>query len=181
MMDFLKANWYEITFCFFIFFAKVAEISIQSIKLVFLVKNQRLKATMLAFTECMIWGFVVSGIITSLKENLFWLFAYCLGYASGVYFGSIIQEKMAIGTVSIQLIAKSSKLKTITDYLVEKHYGYTILDGHGYNTTSNLVIIVVKRKDEKSVLKDITNLCGNDIFVISSEVSNTLGGYGLRK
>ena len=70
-----------IAVCFMVCAAKIIEISIQALKTCMMVKGQRLKAALLGFTECMLWGLVVSGIISTLGDNLLLLIFYCLGYA----------------------------------------------------------------------------------------------------
>ena len=55
--------------CMIVCCAKIVEISIQSLKTCMMVKGQRLKAAGLGFVECMIWGLVISTIISTLGDN----------------------------------------------------------------------------------------------------------------
>ena len=72
---------HQISICVIICLAKILEISIQSVKTVCMVKGERKIAAVLAFIECLVWGLVVSSVITSLSENLYWLFSYCFLYS----------------------------------------------------------------------------------------------------
>ena len=91
--------------CIIICVAKIIEISIQSLKTCMMVKGQRLKAAGLGFLECTIWGLVISTMITTLGDNILLLLFYCIGYASGLFIGSSIEGKIALGTSSLELIA----------------------------------------------------------------------------
>ena len=62
-----------IAVCFIVCAAKIIEITIQSLKTCMMVKGQRIKAAGLGFAECVIWGLVISTIISTLGDNIFLL------------------------------------------------------------------------------------------------------------
>ena len=171
----------QIVICFLICGAKVLEISIQSVKTVCMVKGQKIVAAGLGFIECMVWGLVVSSVITSLSDNFMLLFAYCLGYSAGLYLGSMIEGKIALGTSNIILMINDKHIDCVESYLKENKYGYTVLDGHGSKEAMNVVIMVLPRKGVKNIMDEIMRLCENKVFIITSEVSKFIGGYGVRK
>jgi uncharacterized protein YebE (UPF0316 family) len=167
--------------CFIVCFAKIAEISVQSLKTVLMVKGQRVYASMLGFLEVMIWGLVISAVITTLGNDMWLLLFYCIGYATGLFLGSLLEEKLALGTVSIQIVVKPKHTETICQYLTARGNGYTIFNGHGAKSEANLIIIVVERKQSKKMLREIRALCNNEVFEMTSDVSRFIGGYGVSK
>ena len=108
-----------IAVCFIVCAAKIIEITIQALKTCMMVKGQRAKAAGLGFVECGIWGLVISTIIGTLGDNLFLLLFYCAGYAAGLFLGSTLEGKIALGTSSIQLIANEENTQKVTAYLKE--------------------------------------------------------------
>lgn len=180
MSEFL-ASLNPIVVCLIVCAAKIVEISIQSLKTCMMVKGQRLKAAMLGFVECMIWGLVISTIISTLGDNLLLLVFYCAGYAMGLFLGSTIEGKIALGTSNLQLIANDENTKIIIAYLRENKRGYTIFSGRGSTDRMNMILIVLPRREMKKVLKEIRKLCNNRVFVVASDVSKYAGGYGLMK
>lgn len=180
MTDFLS-SLPPIAVCFIVAFAKIAEISVQSLKTVLMVKGQRVYASLLGFLEVLIWGLVISAVITTLGNDMWLLMFYCIGYSSGLFLGSLLEEKLALGTVSLQIIAKPEHTETIGKYLTERGNGYTVFNGHGAKSEANLMIIVVQRKQSKKMLKEIRALCHNEVFEIASDVSRFAGGYGVSK
>lgn len=180
MSEFL-ASLHPIAVCFLVCAAKIVEITIQSLKTCMMVKGQRLKAAGLGFVECTIWGLVVSTIIGTLGDNIFLLLFYCVGYATGLFLGSTIENKIALGTSNLELIANDESTGIITEYLKEKNKGYTVFEGRGSVDKMNMIFIVLPRKEAPTMLKEIRRICDNKVFVVASEVSKYAGGYGMVK
>ena len=180
-MSEILSSLHPVAVCFIVCAAKIIEISIQSLKTCMMVKGQRLKAAGLGFVECMIWGLVISTIIGTLGDNIFLLLFYCVGYATGLFLGSTIENKIALGTSNLELIANDDSTKKITEYLKENSRGYTVFEGRGSTDKMNMIFIVLPRKETPKVLKEIRHICDNKVFVVASEVSKYAGGYGMVK
>ena len=180
MTEFLD-TLHPVVVCILVCVAKIVEITIQSLKTCMMVKGQRLKAAGLGFLECTIWGLVISTIIGTLGDNPLLLLFYCVGYATGLFLGSTIENKIALGTSNLQLIANDGSTEKITEYLKEKGRGYTVFDGHGSTDKMNMIFIVLPRREVAKVLKEIRSLCDNKVFVVASDVSKYAGGYGTVK
>lgn len=167
--------------CLLVCFAKIVEITIQSLKTCMMVKGQRLKAAGLGFVECTVWGLAISTIIGTLGDNLLLLLFYCVGYATGLFLGSTIESKIALGTSNLELIANDDSTEKITEYLKNNNRGYTVLEGHGSIDKMNMIFIVLPRREAPKTIKEIRRLCDNKVFVAASEVSKYAGGYGMMK
>lgn len=167
--------------CLIVCLAKIVEITIQALKTCMMVKGQRIKAAGLGFIECAIWGLVISTIIGTLGDNLFLLLFYCVGYAAGLFLGSTIEGKIALGTSNLELIATEENTQIILEYLKGKNRGYTVFEGHGSKDRMNMIFIVLPRREMPKLLKEVRQLCGNKVFVVASDVSKYAGGYGMLK
>ena len=167
--------------CLAVFAAKVLEIGISSVKTTCMVKGERKLATALAFIECLIWGFVVSSVITSLSSNVWLLLSYCIGYATGLFVGSVIESKIALGTSTISMIVGDEYLAKVEEHLKNHNQGYSVFDGRGSKGPVHRVEVTLPRKDVKGAIKKIREICDNNVFLVSSEVSRFTGGYGIRK
>ena len=180
MSEFL-ATLHPALVCAIVCLAKIVEISIQSLKTCMMVKGERLKAAGLGFVECVIWGLVISTIIGTLGDNLFLLLFYCIGYASGLFIGSFIESKIALGTSNLELIANDESTELITEYLKEQDRGYTVFAGHGSKDKMNMIFIVIPRREMAGMIKDVRRICDNKVFVVASDVSKHAGGYRMVK
>ncbi|MBQ8912337.1 MAG: DUF2179 domain-containing protein [Clostridia bacterium] len=170
-----------IILCLIVCATKILEISIQSLKTCMMVKGERLKAALLGFVECVIWGLVVAAVIGTLGDNMLLLLFYCIGYAAGLFIGATIENKIALGTSNLELIASDESTEKIVEYLKEQGKGYTVFAGHGSTDKMNMIFIVLPRKEMPAVLKDIRKSCNDKVFVVASEVSKYAGGYGMVK
>ncbi len=180
-MSELLASLHPIAVCLIVCAAKIIEISIQSLKTCMMVKGERLKAAGLGFVECVIWGLVISTIIGTLGDNLFLLLFYCIGYAAGLFLGATIENKIALGTSNLEIIANADSTEKIIAYLKEHSMGYTVFEGYGSTDKMNMIFIVLARKEAGRVLKELRRACDNKLFVAVSEVSKYAGGYGMVK
>ena len=180
MSEFL-ASIHPVAVCFIVCAAKIIEITIQALKTCMMVKGQRLKAAGLGLLECAIWGLVISTIIGTLGDNLFLLAFYCVGYATGLFLGSTLEGKIALGTSSLQLIANDDNTAKIISFLKENSKGYTVFEGQGSKTKMNMIFIVLSRRESSSTIKQIRRICENNVFVVVDDVNKYVGGYGMVK
>ena len=180
MSEFL-ASLPPILVCIIVCAAKILEISVQSLKTCMMVKGERIKAALLGFLECVIWGVVISTVIGTLGDNIFLLLFYCVGYATGLFLGSTIEAKIALGTSNLQLIANDANTQKIIDYIKKEGKGYTVFEGRGSVDKMNMILIVLPRREMPRILREIRTLCDNKVFVVASDVSKYAGGYGMVK
>ena len=180
MSEFL-ASIHPIAVCFIVCAAKIIEITIQALKTCMMVQGQRLKAAGLGFVECAIWGLVISTIIGTLGDNLFLLVFYCFGYAAGLFLGSTLEGKIALGTSSLQLIADDENTARIIEYLKSSFRGYTVFEGQGSKNKMNMIFIVLPRRDTLEVVKKVRVICENNVFVVVDDVNKYAGGFGMLK
>jgi uncharacterized protein YebE (UPF0316 family) len=168
-----------IAVCFMVCACKILEISIQSLKTVMMVKGQRFKAALLGFVECVIWGLVISSVISTLGDNLLLLFFYCFGYACGLYIGSTLEGKIALGTSCIELTLNDKNTERVKKYLQDNGRGYTVFAGQGSKEKVNKISIILPRKEVRPLISEIKILCNNEVFVTISDISKSSGGYGI--
>ena len=91
---------------FLIFLSRIVDVTIGTIRIVMISKGHKTWAPLLGFFEVLIWLIAISKIFQNL-DNWVCYAAYAGGFATGNYIGLIIEERMAIGIVKIQIIARS--------------------------------------------------------------------------
>ena len=123
----------------------------------------------------------MSSVITSLSSNVWLLLSYCIGYATGLFVGSVIESKIALGTSTISMIVGDEYLVKVEEHLKNHNQGYSVFDGRGSKGPVHRVEVTLPRKDVKGAIKKIREICDNNVFLVSSEVSRFTGGYGIRK
>jgi uncharacterized protein YebE (UPF0316 family) len=133
-----------------IFIARVIDVTFGTIRIIFISKGEKFLAPLFGFFEIIVWLFAIGQIMQNLT-NLTYYFAYAGGFATGNFVGMFIEEKMAMGTLIIQIITKQDSSNLI-EALKLKNYGITIVDAHGATGDVKIIITVIKRKNVGDVV-----------------------------
>lgn len=157
----------------FIFFARICDVSLQTMRTLMVVRGERLKAAFLGFFEVLIYVVALGQIFDNL-DNPINLFVYALGFASGNYIGGMIEEKLAIGVQFIQIITMTDPLR-LASTLREKGYGVTVVEGHGFTGPQFLLQVLANRKSVKGLMRELDEW-DHDNFVIITDARKHHGG-----
>jgi uncharacterized protein YebE (UPF0316 family) len=128
-----------------IFFARILDQSIGTMRLIFLSKGMRLLAPILGFFEVIIWLLAVSQIMKHLDNWLTYV-AYGAGFAMGNYIGIRIEEKLSLGTAIIRVILPDIPADLILQ-LSEKDFGLTMVDAAGSKGPVKILLSTIRRKE----------------------------------
>lgn len=138
---------------FLIFFARIGDVSLSTIRIIFVMGGNRLIAPLLGFFEALIWLLAIGQIFNNIDNGWSYL-AYAAGFASGTFIGMYIEEKLAIGRVVLRLITKQP-VDELLDFLHESNYRYSILDAEGKTGKVNVVFLVLKRDNLKPLTQAV--------------------------
>jgi uncharacterized protein YebE (UPF0316 family) len=158
----------------FIFFARITDVSMGTLRMILLVKGHRKIAAVIGFFEVMIYLIVLGKVVGNIDKP-FLIIVYCLGYASGNFVGSKLEEKLSIGRLLVQIIVKEIKCG-IVESLRDAGFGVTIFEGEGMDGNSYMLNVITERK-KVSELKDIVNKQDCGAFLTTMDVRSSLGGY----
>lgn len=160
-----------------IFVAKIVEVSISTIRLVYINKGERIKGAALGFVEIMIWLIVVSSVLNNITEDPIKIFVYAIAFSLGNYVGVTIESKIAVGLASIQVVVSEDTGEVLAEILRDKNYGVTIIDGKGRgNSKKSLLFIQLKRKKIPEAVKLIKQNAP-DSYITVNDIKSTVGGY----
>jgi uncharacterized protein YebE (UPF0316 family) len=157
-----------------IFTARFLDISMATTRMLLVFRGRRLQASLIGFFEVIIYIYALNMVVQHL-DNVVNLFMYALGFAAGNYAGSYIEEKMALGHVTIQVIPKGENL-TLVEKLREEGYGVTAIEGWGREGKRQILNILVRRRDLDKMMRVIDEL-DHDSFVTVMETKFIQGGY----
>ena len=177
----LVQDLHPIIIAIIILFAKTLELSLSAVKTVFISKGKKPVAVLVGFTECVVWALIVSAVITSLTSNILWLLAYCIGYSLGIYLGLIIEEKIALGIKQIEFVTDAVNGEIIKAYLTVHNNGFYVVQGTSKNGEVFIIKTIVQRKKELKLIKEIGEIADYHFFTSTSDISKTIGGYGLKR
>jgi uncharacterized protein YebE (UPF0316 family) len=139
-----------------VFFARILDVSLGTLRINFIGKGKRLLPPLLGFVEVFIWIVVVSHLVNSLS-NLIGYLAYAAGFATGTYVGMLIETRLAIGTLIIRAIV-SGETNELVGSLKEAGYGLTFFDAQGATGPVKVIYTVINRKELADVVRLLQSL-----------------------
>lgn len=147
-----------------IFASRATDVSLGTLRSVLANKGMKKMVPFIGFFEVLFWLFAISTVMKNLSNFMCYL-GWAGGYATGIYIGLSIEERLAIGTQVIRVFTQEDISKLI-ETLVQKNYSYTVLDGEGKKGAVKLIFIVVKRKNVKDVTEIIHRFSPNAFYSI---------------
>jgi uncharacterized protein YebE (UPF0316 family) len=157
-----------------IFFARILDVSIGTMRLIFVSKGMKILAPVLGFFEVTIWLLAIGQIMQHL-DNVMCYVAYGLGFAMGNYLGIVLEEKMSIGTVLIRVIPQKDTTQ-LSSVLRESGYGVTEMDVEGMKGKVKMIMSIINRKDIRDFI-EIVNIHNPKAFYTIGDVNAVKDGY----
>jgi len=165
-MDFYHSDLFTyLVLPLLIFLARISDVTIGTIRIVMVAKGQKMIAPILGFFEVLIWLLAISKIIQNL-DNWVCYVAYGAGFATGNYIGMLIEEKLAVGIVQLQIITRADAHQLI-DKLKTEGYGITHQEAHGAVEEVSIIYSIVKRTDLPCVIEIIRTYNPNAFYSIA--------------
>ena len=157
-----------------IFLAKVSDVSLATIRMIMVVKGKRIHAAVIGFFEVSIWILAVGSVLSNLDDPIN-VIMYASGFATGNYVGIMIEEKMALGSLVVQVISykKAEELVTI---LRDEGYGVTVVEGYGRSGVNHLLNVTIQRK-QLGRLNQLLDEHDQKAFVTVMDTRAIRGGF----
>ena len=163
-----------------IFFAKIVEVSLTTIRTVLITRGEKFYGSIIGFFEVLIWLYVIGTMLVGINQAPLKMVAYALGFSCGNYIGCILEEKLALGLMTINAIVSVKDGKTLAEILRSENVGVTLVDAEGLKEEKKMLILHVKRKKRSQILKLIQN-SGINAVISLVDTRTIYGGYGIRK
>lgn len=164
-----------------IFFGRIADVTLGTLRINFIVKHRKVFAALVGFIEVTIFILVISRVIQDINSNIFGVLAYGAGFASGTAIGMTISDKLSRDMISINIITKK-KEQAITDMLREAGFGATTYQGVG-REGKVCVINVVCKQSCLAKINDVVFDIDSSAFLYTNPLGTQRGGYlyGIKK
>ncbi|WP_442600108.1 DUF5698 domain-containing protein [Neobacillus sp. D3-1R] len=148
-----------------------------TLRTIFLVKGLRMKAALLGLIESLIYIFGLA-IVFNGEQNMVVMIVYALGFGIGIIIGSLIEERLAIGYTTIQVVL-SHRNKQLVDQLRIEGYGVTVYEGEGKDALRYKLEVLTKRNQEEGLFEMIRDY-EPAAFIIAYEPKTFKGGFLLK-
>ncbi len=158
-----------------IFVAKIAHVSLGTVRIIYLTRGESKIAAAIGFFEVIIYLAALSMVLANIDQ---WsnIIAYGLGFASGNLVGSWIEEKIAVGYVLAQIVTVKNG-GTLDQSLRDLGYGVTSMPSYGMEGAprTNLQVLL-KRKELPELLSKMKEI-DPEAFISIFDTRKIMGGY----
>jgi uncharacterized protein YebE (UPF0316 family) len=162
-----------------IFFARVCDMTLDTIRVIFLSKGVKYLPPVIGFFEVIIW-LVAIGQVMNNMTNVICYIAYGAGFATGTFIGMAIEEKISLGLTSVRIITKEDPAD-LMHYLRSHNYGITSINGEGGTGPVKMVFTIIKRSDLTHVIGIINEYHPNAFYSIEEVKSVAEGVFPERQ
>lgn len=166
------------TMVLIIFAINVVYVTFFTVRMILTLKGYRYAAAGLSMVEIVIYVVGLGLVLDNLNEvqNLI---AYAVGYGTGVIIGSMIEEKLALGYVMVNVITEDIERKMVR-VIRENGYGITDWEANGRDGARHAMQILTPKRYELKLYMLIKEL-DPKAFIITYEARNIHGGFWVRQ
>jgi len=129
-----------------IFVARICDVSMETIRVIYITKGIKYLAPIIAFFEIVIWLLAMEVVMKDLS-NIANFFAFAFGFAMGTYIGLVLEEKLSIGMVILRIITTEESNEEIISFMRAENYGITTMDATGARGNVKIILSLVNRVD----------------------------------
>ena len=147
-----------------IFLGRVCDVSLSTLRIIFVSKGEKKFAASVGFLEVFIWVVVISQVLTRAHDLISFL-AYAGGFAAGTYCGLYIEERIGIGFILYRVFTLESGPELVRR-LHDAGHGATLTHGEGSISEIDIVEAAVSRKEGRKVEKIIRDFDPESFFLV---------------
>lgn len=157
-----------------IFSLRVLDMSLDTLRVLFVMRGRKKIAWVLGFFQSAIFVTAISTVLSNL-DNPLNIIGYAAGFATGNVVGMTIEERLAIGHTSINII--SSRLgSAITENLRKNGYAVTEIPARGKDGMVTMLNVLVLRKNVEKARKLVDEI-DEDAFITIEDVRPVRRGF----
>lgn len=173
-MDFLQGS--GIWVYLFIFFGKITEVTLATLRYILINRGERKKGSLIAFFEVSLWLFVAGTVLAGFTEDFIKAILYCVAFALGNFFGSYLESKLALGLSTIQVICDCDNHEQIANTLRQHKLAVTSVDGQGREGDKKILFIHLKRSRIPQAV-NLLNQINKNLVITVTDLRVVRGGY----
>lgn len=164
-----------ILLCLKIFFVRIIDVSLGTIRTIITIKGNSIVASIIGFFEVLVWFLVVKEALNTTQSGIIIAISYSLGFATGTYIGSVLSDIFINGIYGVQVITSN---KELLNYLKDSKYAVSIIDIYGaYEMKRKYMLIIEVSKKKVNNLLRIIKKYDSKAFTIINETKYVMNGY----
>lgn len=161
-----------------IFIGKILEVSLGTLRIVLINRGERVIGACIALIEIMLWLIIAASVLADYQSDPIKMFTYAFAFALGNFIGSWLEEKLAFGLCSIQVVVMThEKSDMICTELRKNGFGVTQMTTRGMDDTDRYLILCTLRRKQSHEAMEIIQSVEHDAVITVSDVKSQRGGY----
>jgi uncharacterized protein YebE (UPF0316 family) len=157
-----------------IFGLRVLDMTLDTLRVLFVMRGRKKIAWVLGFFQSAIFVTAISTVLSNL-DNPLNIIGYAAGFATGNVLGMEIEERLAIGHTSVNII--SSRLgSAIAEHLRKNGYAVTEIPARGKDGMVTMLNVLVLRKHVDKA-RQLVNEIDAEAFITSEDVRPVRRGF----
>ena len=157
-----------------IFLLRIGDMSLDTIRVLFVVRGKKKLAWILGFFQALIFVVAISSVLAN-ADSWLNILGYAAGFATGNVVGMLIEDRMALGHLHLTIYS-SMRGAAIAEALRKDGYGVTEISGRGKDGTVTVLHCSVLRKNVDSV-ETIVLEEDPSAFITTSDVRQVRRGF----
>jgi uncharacterized protein YebE (UPF0316 family) len=157
-----------------IFSLRVCDMSLDTLRVLFVMRGKKQVAWVLGFFQSAIFVLAIAKVLTQVTNPLN-IIGYAAGFATGNVVGMIIEERIAIGHILVNIISPH-RGSAIVSHLRQNGYAVTELAGRGKDGMVSMINCSVLRKQVGAV-HGLVNEVDPDAFITAEDVRPIRHGF----
>ncbi|MCL6609970.1 MAG: DUF5698 domain-containing protein [Peptococcaceae bacterium] len=150
----------------FIFSARVVDMSLDVVRILMLTRDRKFLAALIGFVEVSVFILAISQVLSGGLSDPLKVVAYAGGFATGNYVGGLIDSKLAMGYLSLQVFSTKENHELVAGILRSEGFGVTTVTGCGRDGEIMILFVTLKRKDLKKALSTLDRICPEAFYNI---------------
>lgn len=136
-----------------IFVARIMDVSVGTLRIIFVSKGLKYWSALLGFIEALIWILAISKVMQNLGDWQTYI-SFAAGFSAGNFIGIVLEERIALGNLIIRVITRYEAPQLIAK-LRSAGYGVTSVEGQGESGEVNVIFTLIKRRQLAKVVSII--------------------------
>jgi len=128
-----------------IFCLRITDMSLDTLRLLFVMRGRKALVWTLGLFESAVYVIAITKVLTNISNPLTVL-GYAAGFATGNLIGMIVEERLAIGHIHLEIISQQHGVK-LAKALRKAGYGVTEISARGKDGTVRILSASVLRKE----------------------------------
>ena len=169
-----NGTWVGILIPLAIMLARICDVTLGTLRIIFVSRGMKILAPLLGFFEVLIWLIAIGQIMQNLSSWTHYV-AYATGFALGNFIGILVEERLAVGMLAVRIITQKEATGLIAELRRQK-IGTTSIDGRGMTGKVSLIFLIINRQ-HLPLIQALVQKYNPQAFVSVSDVRSVQEGY----